>query len=276
MGNRKIDFAIIGAERAGTTSLYKYLQQHCSICMSEVKEPGYFAYNRDWNSGLDDYHRLYSPTCGQLCGEASTMYTWFPDYPQTSRSLFGYNPDLKLIYLIRNPVSRMISQLTMWIAWGVIKNDTTQLIHNPVFVNRSRYWLQLRQYLQYFSTKQIYIVISEELFANPNPELDRLYKFLDVQEHNSIVENVWENPSVGQIQELWSLKEFKRLYLVKKLTPFFPPGLRAMLRKPFERTMIEKPILTPEMLNILWNLVENDVFEMEKFIGKSLSYWYPK
>lgn len=273
--NQRIDFAVVGAERAGSSTLYKYLQKHPHICMSSVKEPGYFAYNPDWKSCLDDYHKLFSFSKGQLCGEASTMYTWFPEYPYTSKSLFEYNPELKIIYLIRNPIVRMISQFSMWVAWGVIKNDPRQLVSNPVFTNRSRYWLQLRQYLDRFQQENIYLMISEELFRDPDAELRRLSLFFGVPFANIDKDVVWENPTVGQIFDLWRFKKFKQRGWVQSIIPRVPLSVRAVLRKPFERSLQGKPMVQPDILDILWRMVETDVCEIEKFIGRELPFWYP-
>lgn len=276
INDRKVNFVVIGAERAGSSTLYRYLQKHPNVCMSTVKEPGYFAYNLDWQKNLCEYHKLFSFSKDLFCGEASTMYTWFPEYPHTARSLFEYNPGLKLIYLIRNPVSRMISQYSMWTAWGVIKKDPMQLINNPVFVNRSRYWLQLHQYLYWFPQENIHLMISEDLFTNPDLELKRLLEFLNIPIEHMKMDAIWENPSVGQTLELWKFKKFKRHKWVKWIIPKIPALLRDVLRKPFERSIQEKPTIHPDILDVLWRMIEDDVCEIEKYIDRKLTFWHPQ
>ena len=100
----RVDFMMIGAQKAGTTSLAAQLAAHPQICFCREKEPGYFHKTDDWTAGLDQYHSLYSPTPGQLCGEASTYYTFFPEFCETHKRLYDYNPALKLIYVVRQPV----------------------------------------------------------------------------------------------------------------------------------------------------------------------------
>ena len=73
----RANFMVIGAQKCGTTSLARQLSEHPEICFSDEKEPGFFNSTTDWKLGLEEYHRLYSPSLGQLCGEASTMYTFF-------------------------------------------------------------------------------------------------------------------------------------------------------------------------------------------------------
>ena len=91
----RVDFMIIGAQKAGTTSLAAQLAAHPQVCFCREKEPGYFHQTADWRAGLDGYHALYDPRPGQLLGEASTYYTFFPEYRGTAERLY----DLSLIHI---------------------------------------------------------------------------------------------------------------------------------------------------------------------------------
>ncbi len=99
-----VDFMIVSAQKCGTTSLASQLAQHPDICFSRTKEPDYFNANSDWQSRLVQYHQLFDPQPEQLCGEASTMYTFLPEYMDTHVRLHAYNSNLKLIYIMRDPV----------------------------------------------------------------------------------------------------------------------------------------------------------------------------
>ncbi|NER32103.1 MAG: sulfotransferase domain-containing protein, partial [Symploca sp. SIO1C4] len=73
------DFLIIGAAKSGTTTLYKYLCRHPQICMSNPKEPDFFAIDHIYDQGIDWYSSLFSEArLKQVCGEASTTYTRLP------------------------------------------------------------------------------------------------------------------------------------------------------------------------------------------------------
>ena len=99
---------LIGAQKSGTTSLAQQLGAQPQICLSAEKEPAFFNAGDDWRSGLDAYHGLFTPAPGQLCLEASTMYTFLPEFGGTHDRIHEYNPDVKLLYVMRDPVERML------------------------------------------------------------------------------------------------------------------------------------------------------------------------
>src|SRR3990172_564869 len=105
----RVDFMVIGAQKCATSTLARQLAYHPDICFSKPKEPAYFNRTQNWQEGLEKYHQLYSPVEGRICGEASTMYSSLPEWQGTHSRLFAYNPELKLIYIMRLPVERVIS-----------------------------------------------------------------------------------------------------------------------------------------------------------------------
>jgi hypothetical protein len=136
----RIDFVIIGAQKCGTTSLAEQLAQHPQICFSRNKEPGYFHQTEEWQAGLAKYHALFTPRNGQLCGEASTFYTFFPEWRATHKRLYAYNPNLKLIYIMRKPVERVISHYAHdLVRHSVQEPPELAVFKNPAYINRSRY-----------------------------------------------------------------------------------------------------------------------------------------
>ena len=106
------DFFVIGAAKAGTTSLYALLDQHPDIFMPEVKEPEFFARDDlyDTGAGLKAYESTYDAAGpGQLIGEASTLYSLSPLFPQAAARIHAHVPQAKLIYVLREPVKRAYS-----------------------------------------------------------------------------------------------------------------------------------------------------------------------
>jgi hypothetical protein len=104
------DFIIIGAAKAGTTSLYAILDRHPDIFMPDVKEPEFFARDELYAKGIASYAKAYaSATPEQLTGEASTLYSLAPHFPHTAERIKRNMPKVKLIYVLREPVSRAYS-----------------------------------------------------------------------------------------------------------------------------------------------------------------------
>lgn len=177
----RVDFMLIGAQKCGTTSLAKQLAAHPQICFCKVKEPGYFNKISDWHSDLPAYHALYSPRSGQICGEASTMYTFLPEWQETHSRLFAYNSDLKLIYMMRNPIDRVISNYSHRLVRSTVKEPPEiAIVSDPTYINRSRYGLQIRPYRELFEEKNILLLIFEEYVSDQLNTLRRIASFLEI------------------------------------------------------------------------------------------------
>jgi hypothetical protein len=114
-GLRFPSFFLLGAGKAGTTSLHGYLNQHPQICMAEPKEPIYF--EAEFDRGPAYYfNRYFSHWEDQpVVGESRTRNLYLPYVPQR---LFDYNPDAKLLAILRNPVERAISHWWHWYSRG--------------------------------------------------------------------------------------------------------------------------------------------------------------
>ena len=106
MTTKKPDFFIVGAPKCGTTSLSRYLGQHPEIFIPKLKEPNYFGRDlvtrpKKARMELEDYLNLFENTNKKICGEASTWYL----YSQTAaQEIHNFNPNAKIIIMLRNPV----------------------------------------------------------------------------------------------------------------------------------------------------------------------------
>ncbi|MBC7173545.1 MAG: sulfotransferase domain-containing protein, partial [Polyangiaceae bacterium] len=93
------DFLIIGAAKSGTTTLFRYLINHSRVFDLAEKEPCFFDAEVNWGRGLDWYRNLFvGARDDQLCGEASTNYTRYPQVPGVPERIKRVVPDAKLIY----------------------------------------------------------------------------------------------------------------------------------------------------------------------------------
>ncbi len=274
----RADFILIGAQKSGTTSLAAQVAAHPQICFSKVKEPGYFNETEDWQAGLSAYHKLYSPQPGQLCGEASTMYTFLPEWTETHRRLYAYNPKLKLIYIMRQPVDRVISHYTH----NLVRNLERKAPHEAVFsdpryINRSRYAVQIRPYLDLFGSQQLLLLIFEDYIADQMGTLERIANFLEIDisgfadmdklsRHRSIGESYLKHPAV---EKAVSSDAFE---LVRRVVP-------ASIRQPirhrfFSNRLDEKPEFSLKLKNLLWQFLLDDVKQIEDIYGRRLSIWH--
>jgi hypothetical protein len=182
MTSNKVDFMIIGAQKCGTTSLAEQLASHPDVDFCAEKEPEYFSKVKDpFNqSTLNEYHALYQGEPNNMRGEASTSYFFTNEYPETPERLFKYNPDLKLILLLRDPVSRVVSHLYHRMRKGLVPNGDMALALETSndYIERSLYAKQLNHYLKVFPKEQIHIMIFEDYVPNQAGHLVDVMNFL--------------------------------------------------------------------------------------------------
>lgn len=271
-----VDFAIIGAQKCGTTSLAAQMAEHPSICFCEIKEPGYFHRVEDWQAGLEAYHQLYAPEAGQICGEASTMYTFLPEWQGTHSRLFAYNPNLKLIYIMRQPVERVISNYSHDLVRGFVKAPPEiAVFEDPTYINRSRYAVQMRPYLEIFPRENVLLLVFEEYIADQSQTLRQIASFLgvssntfantvSVDKHKTVGQTYLKNPVV---------RSLVRSRAFQAVRPRLASSLRQPIRRRLSNQLDEKPHFVPSLRQAIWRFVEDDVHGVEELLGRRLDVW---
>lgn len=178
----KPNLFIIGAMKSGTSSLHAYLDEHPEICMSTEKEPGYFLDEFTWSKGGDWYLSLFGCTSDvRYMGESSTHYTKIPRFQGALDRLYDYNPDARLVYIMRDPIRRIISHYWhMVISHNESRDMFAAVQQDPHYRDVSNYVMQLKPYLDVFPGAQIYTMTFEALIADPSQQLRLLFDWLGV------------------------------------------------------------------------------------------------
>ena len=189
---RKPNLFILGAMKSGTTLLWKLLGSHPSIYMSTPKEPCYFVEPTQlrnlhpffWSQGYwrsqERYLQLFQSNNNELfAGEASVYYTHLPRATGVAERIHQFNPNARLIYIIRDPVERTISHY-----WhGVIHSNEDRSLLRAIseegqYCDVSYYAMQLMPYLDRFKSEQIRILTFEELTENPDETIKSIFRWL--------------------------------------------------------------------------------------------------
>lgn len=176
-------FIVIGAMKCGTTSLYHYLKQHPEICMSLRTEPNFFVQEKNYHKGIAWYHSLFQGVA-KAYGERSTNYTKRHEFEGVAARMKSVLPDVKLIYLLRDPVERVISHYVHSYAKGSESraiSDVLDSFDQNKYVLTSRYYMQLQPYLSHYSTDQILVIETEALKLNAYSVLEEVFRFLGVE-----------------------------------------------------------------------------------------------
>jgi hypothetical protein len=192
----KIAFVIAGTQKGGTTALASYLYEHPEIGMPTVKEVHFFDTEENFASAEVDYaryHVYFKPAVrGRLLGDATPIYMYWEPAPERIRR---YNPAMKLIMLLRNPLTRAYSH---WNMERELKRDplpfeeairteaercrdALPLQHRRYsYVDRGFYSEQIQRIWRHFPAGQTLILRSEELQRTPDAALARITDFLGV------------------------------------------------------------------------------------------------
>ncbi len=184
---------VIGAMKAGTTALHRYLDAHPEIGMAPGKELNFFfgadrqnggrgdGLTGNWHRGLDWYRGQLPPA--RVSGETSPGYT-SPSFPETAERIARVVPEVRLIYLVRDPVERALSQYRHHRAEGAERRSVEEALLEPgsQYVARSRFHARLRPFLVRFPLEQLFVCSHEELLHDRRRTLRTLYRFLGVDE----------------------------------------------------------------------------------------------
>lgn len=210
MIRKQPDFLIIGAQRCGTTSLFKYLCDHPNIVLPFKKELHF--YDRHFERGGHWYRQFFPTTISlsylnkvrkvkMLCGEATPMYLFHPLVPYRVSMML---PDIKLIVILRNPIERAYSHYwhevragNEWLSFeDAIEREGSRLQgeRHKIILNNGRYsgaaysqhsYLargiyvdQLKVWFKLFPKNQVLIIKSEDFFTKTVSTLDSVYDFL--------------------------------------------------------------------------------------------------
>ena len=175
-------FLVIGAMKSGTTSLYHYLKGHEQVFLPMTKELDFFTAGSNWRRGVDWYaHQFRDADDAPARGEVSPRYAQYPTHAGVPERIAQVLPDVRLVYVVRDPVARIRSHYQHLVITGVEKAPPeTALFENPLYLTCSSYALQLERYLEHFPREQILVVTSEALRSDRRATLQQIYRFLGV------------------------------------------------------------------------------------------------
>jgi hypothetical protein len=207
----RADFAVVGAQKSGTTALHRYLSHHDEICLAEEKEVHFFDTDRRFAGAPDyrDYHKYFRPAPHhRAIGEVTPAYMYWPAAPER---MAAYNPRMRLIAVLRDPLERAYSQWTMQRRRGAeplefldaLQAEPDRARTMPperhrdfAYLARSRYAIQIERIWAVFPRQQVLVLRHDALLGDPAPTMARICAFLGVgQMPDFAPQQVNTNPS---------------------------------------------------------------------------------
>jgi hypothetical protein len=187
MLSRLPTFFIIGAAKAGTTSLASLLESHPQAGVVQGKEPHFFSASPSiFRSGWVRYQTLFDHCGGKLAvGDASTSYSRIRYHPNVIDRIWRYVPNAKIIYMVRHPLNRMESAYTehLCTAGGqTFASINDAVSKQPMIIDSSRYWEVFSAYRSRFSESQIKVVWFEDYIRAQIVEFQSVCRFLEIDD----------------------------------------------------------------------------------------------
>ena len=307
------NFFIIGATKAGTTSLYFYLKQHPDIFMpSSHKEPHFFAFEPDTFkpgsrvmsirngrahelsyviTNREAYLHLFGDaTRERALGEASAMYIYLPG---TAERIKAAVPNAKLIVMLRNPIDRAYSAYLHFIRDNAepcqtfsealeaeprrIAEGWGPLYH---YQNMGFYHRQLSSFFEHFSREQLHIIFYEDFQHSPHQVIQDVFRFLGVDSSfEADITMRYNATGIPQNKVLHEIRQFLQHpnRLKARAKQLLPPELRLALKRNIvariETKNLKKPPLSEAAKDRLITVYRDDILALQDTLGRDLTHW---
>jgi hypothetical protein len=263
-GMKSVNFVVIGAMKAGTTSVHEILSRHPEIIMTRTKEPNFFSEN--YHRGQQWYESLFDSKSLER-GDASPNYSRSHQWPHTACNMKEFAADAKLIYILRDPIDRLVSHLHHDIHRDRLKPadiHTALVKENNDYLLTSSYHYQLGFYLKYFGKENILLLSFEELRDQPQAFFDRITAFLAVA------------PIKLPARTKFYSSDSK--YLIKKYDAarkYLPGRLRKYYHLLFYILKIThpKPVLSQETKSLIKARIASDIDRLQSLAGSNFPEW---
>jgi Sulfotransferase family len=289
------NFLIIGAAKAGTTALHKYLQQHPQIYLTPTKETNFFAFEgqeinfqgpgdealKDFSiTDLNTYQAEFEQVTQELViGEACPAYLYFP---QAAARIKQYIPDARLIVILRNPVERAYANFLHIVRDDrethrdfalALQAEATRIANNWEwfwhYIQVGFYGQQLQRYYEMFAPSQIKVYLYEDLKANAIATLQDIFRWLEVDD--TFIPDMALRPNKSGMPKNKLLHQI--LTKPNPLKSFLKPLFPAQIRQKIQHQNLNTPQISPEVRQQLLDLYHADILQCQDLIQRDLSAW---
>lgn len=234
----RVNTLIIGAGRSGTTSLCEHLAAHPDVCFSMVKEVHYFSIKELYRKGEKYYHSFF-----RKCEEASVIASadtyLLMDYDAISR-IYAYNPEMKIIVMLRNPVTRAYSSYNYSVNYG--HHDAYSTFFDSIEVEKniaeeknivtrnnvghfygSLYYKHLINWTALFPREQFLLLKTADLKDSPHELSGKLFSFLNILNYQAEIEraNVAAVPNSKKLEKFLLDRDLFLRKIIRNVTPRF-------------------------------------------------------
>jgi hypothetical protein len=282
------NFMIIGVAKAGTTSLYRYLDQHPQVFMCSEKGTNFFGYEdaRAWKWAdegqapslqhfqartFQEYEAAFAGVSDEIAiGEASPQYFRCPTAAQRIHECI---PNVKLVASLRNPADRAFSGFLMRTRRGVaVKSMYEELTPEASHVREGLYYKRLKRYFDIFPREQIKILIFEEFRKNSANSVVELFDFLGVDTKYVPDTSTRHNPAAVPKNRLLN-RLFYHPAMIRAAKWMLPEGLQQVAMQVRDKNLKSPPKFPADLRAKLLDFYRTDILQLETLLDRDLSIW---
>lgn len=284
------NFFVVGAAKAGTTSVYAYLSQHPAVFFSAIKEPHYFAqvtptrehrYSVETITDRGAYLRLFRRANRyQVVGDASPSYLW---HPQVASRIKRAVPDARILIILRDPIERAFSHYLMDYREGMqhepfyaaLRRDMARTAKgwgvSYLYYELGLYAAQVRRYLEVFGCDHVLLMLFEEIRRDARQALRKVAAFLGVDSTPVDCIDVRKAHNAYAAVRSDRMRRLAGSAFARVLgRVLIPRRLGLYIFEEFFLRKGRKPVIDPRAHALLRSLYENNVAELEGIVGRFL------
>jgi Sulfotransferase family len=287
------NFLIVGVQKAGTTSIYNYLNEHPQVYMSPIKETNFL--EKDWETidlalstkqkirTIEEYSQLFQNVKDEIAiGEASPNYLFH--YQTSIPRIQRYVPNAKLIVILRDPAERAYSDYLMHVRDCVGYRSLSEQIktsaHKSFILRKGFYHEPLKHYINAFGRDRIKVYLYKDLCNAPLEFMKSIYQFIEVDD--SFEANISKKAQVARVPKNKMVNELLNkpnsirssvTAIAKHILPSdFRQNLRKKLIKLNSQEKKQVPLKTQERQQLV-ELYREDILKLQDLIQRDLSFW---
>tara|TARA_Y100001960_G_scaffold275306_1_gene304804 strand:- start:4764 stop:5666 length:903 start_codon:yes stop_codon:yes gene_type:complete len=291
------DFFVIGAAKSGTTALYEYLKQNDNIFLPDIKETNYFHFFDDSLEYTgpgdkdeicrfslktrDEYENAYKKGIGFVKGDVSPVYLY--DNKVANR-IYNANPNAKIIVVLREPVSRAISQYNHAVRQlretlsfqDALEQEKNRLDDGYEFFwayqKSGLYYEQLKSYYDVFPREQIKVIKYDDFISSQQGVMSDLFDFLNVEDKEISMSKSYNSAGKPKLE---NIHKITRLNIVKDIYhKCLPKWIKNIIRNLYYRMNMKKnDIVGEEIKAKLKFQFRDDILKLEELTGKTFKEW---
>ena len=303
------NFFLVGAAKAGTTALWRYLRQHPEISFSPIKETHFFSSDIDTAafrpefakdaafdtaayiaSGMKEpvhqafvrdethYRSLFQQEAPAV-GEATVSYLWSA---KAAQNIHQFNPDARIVMMLRNPAERAFSHFVMDLRMGYANGSFQEAVladlekpqgwgRSNLYLDLGRYHQQVQRYLNTFPPEQVLVLWHEDYKAESNAVLRQIFQFLGI--NDAIEIDTSERHNTAKLPKHKALQSALKSNAFKKtMRALLPAAITKSLKQGLYTTK-GLPTLSDADRAFVNQYLGPDIEALSLLLGRDLSHW---